>query len=172
MKKYSRMHPSKFSIALIFALVFLIGPGDIVHAQDYRSAVGGRLGTYVAGSFSTFVSESGSVEVIAGITREANESNFIFGSFYRRHFDVTNQVPTLKWYAGIGLYINSIEEAASKSELTFLPSAIIGMEYSLEHTPVNFFIDISPYYNTKSGSDSDFDLHANLGVRYVLSTRN
>ena len=156
--------------SLIFIMLLLLGSIKISSAQDYRSSVGGRLGTYVSGSFTTFTTETQSLESIAGITREANDSQFLFGSFYRFHFDVTSQAPTLKWYTGLGLYVNSVEEALTKSKLTFLPSAIIGMEYTLEHAPVNFFIDASPYYNSKDSSDSNFDVHANLGVRYVLSS--
>ncbi|MEM9547401.1 MAG: hypothetical protein AAGA77_15585 [Bacteroidota bacterium] len=153
---------------LVFLFICIISLNQTAAAQDYRSAIGGRLGSYISGSFTTFTSEDRSVEIIAGITREANTSQFLFGSFYRFHFDVTSQLPTLKWYAGLGLYINSLEKEASSSELTFLPSAIIGMEYTLEHTPVNFFLDLSPYYNTDSATDSNFDVHANLGVRYIL----
>jgi len=169
--KLEEMSPFKFSKLLVFVFFLLAFAVQETKAQDYKSSLGGRLGTYVAASFTTYTSETNSVEVIAGITREGNESNFLFGGFYRGHYSVTNQAPTLKWYWGIGLYVNSIEEA-SKSKLAFAPSAMIGMEYTLEHAPVNFFLDLSPNYNTNSIIDRKFDAYANLGVRYVLSSQD
>lgn len=160
---------SIYSRLLILSFFILIISSQITHAQDYKSSLGVRLGTYISTSFSTYISEGRSVEGLAGITREANQTDFILGGFYKFNMDVTSQVPTLKWYFGAGLYLNFNNEAGNVS---FLPSSIIGMEYTLEHTPVNFFLDISPFYNINSNSDNSFNIHANLGARYVLSSYN
>ncbi len=159
-----------YSRSLIFIFLFLVCFSQFVQAQDYKSSIGGRLGTYAAVSFSTYLSEGRSLEAMAGITREANQSDFIFGSFYKFHLGVTAQVPTLNWYAGIGLYINSRKET-SENRVSFAPAAIVGMEYTLEYTPVNFFIDVSPNYDSATVLNSKFNVHANLGVRYILSSQ-
>lgn len=140
----------------------------MLQAQDYKSALGARLGTYISASYSTYLSEARSVEAMVGITREANQSDYILGGFYKLHMDVTSQAPTLKWYFGLGMYIDLKSVAGNK--VLFSPSGIVGLEYTLEHTPVNFFVDVSPYYSLNSNIDSKFNTHANLGVRYVISS--
>jgi len=166
-RNYSKMILFKHSKSLVFIIFLLVTIGQSVQAQDYKSALGGRLGTYISISFSAYVSEDVSIEMIGGLTREANQSDFIFGGFYKYHRNVTSQVPSLNWYFGAGFYVNLKDEASEK--VSFAPGGIIGMEYTLDHTPVNFFIDASPNYNLNSDSDSNFNIHANLGVRYVIS---
>ena len=134
-------------------------------AQDYKSSIGLRLGTYFAGSFTTYVSEKASVELLAGISREANRSQWNFGGFYKIHNSVASEVPTLNWYFGAGLYVRFTDIESEK--VKFAPSGILGMEYSLEHTPVNFFVDVSPHYRINSGPG--FDVHASMGVRYIIN---
>lgn len=154
-----------FVISFIIVLSF----SQVSSAQDYKTSIGGRLGTYVAVSFSGYSSEGRSVEGIVGITREANQSDLIFGGFYKIHFNVSSQLPTLSFYSGVGLYVN-IFKVGDVSDVSLAPSAMIGMEYTLEHAPANFFLDVSPYYAIGSNNNSKFNVHANLGVRYVLSS--
>ena len=152
-------------IKIIFLMGFLLW-GQLGIAQDYQSSLGGRLGTYTAVSYTKYLGESNAVEAIAGITRAANQSNYTFGGYYKLHFGVSTNIPTLSYYFGLGALINLEKEGEGRT--TYLaPSALTGMEYSLEHAPVNFFLDFSTYY--QKNLDSTLDLHANLGVRYILS---
>lgn len=166
-KYIGSMNYSRPFKSMLVTMLFLITSVHYSFGQDYKSSVGGRLGTYVAASYTQFISEGRSFELLAGITRQANQSDFVFGGFYKLHRPASSQVPMLNWYLGGGIYISSIEDGES-DKISLAPSAIIGLEYSLDHTPVNFFIDVSPYYDT-GRSDSKLDMHANLGVRYVLS---
>jgi len=160
------MNLSMYSRSLLFSIMFFVCSIQLAQAQDYEGSFGGRLGTYTAVSLSIYTAEGRSFEALLGLTRVANQSDFLIGSFYKFHFDVTSELPTLKWYSGLGL-IASFEEELGHNKVKFSPSAIVGMEYTLEHTPVNFFIDVSPNY--KINSESKFRVHANLGVRYIFS---
>ena len=147
---------------LIFSFLMSANLGA---AQDYQSSLGLRLGTYSALSFTNNFSESRGMEVLAGITREANQSNYIFGGFYKIQNHVTSNLPTLSYYLGVGTMINIEKEEGGRS--TYLaPGAITGMEYTLEYAPVNFFLDITTYY--QKNLESTLNFHANLGVRYTI----
>jgi len=137
-------------------------------AQDYQSSLGGRLGTYVALSYNHYVAENASVEGITGITRLANQSNFLFGGYYKRHVNISSRVSTLSFYFGPGALVNFVSVPDGTNVVLAL-SGLVGLEYAMEHVPVNFFLDIGPYYNVNSDLGDDFDLHANVGVRYILN---
>ena len=138
---------------------------NFVSAQEYQSSIGLRLGTYSALSYTNNFSESRGIEVLTGITREANQSNYIFGGFYKIQNHVTSNLPTLSYYLGLGTMVNFQKEEGGRS--TYLaPGAITGMEYSLEYAPVNFFLDLTTYY--QKNLESTLNFHANLGVRYIL----
>jgi hypothetical protein len=155
---------------VILSIILLLCTSQLLTAQDYNKAIGLRLGTYVGASFTAYTSEHKSVEAIAGITRQANQTDYLFGAFYKYHFVVSSDIPTLNWFSGVGAFL-FLEEESSSNKLNVAPSAVIGMEYTLEHTPVNFFIDVSPHWNITTNTDSKFNIHANLGVRYVLSQK-
>ena len=154
------------SIVLLF-IIFLYS-SQSADAQDYDKSIGLRLGTYVGASFTAYTSSNKSIEVIAGLTRQANQSDYIFGGFYKYHLTISSDIPTLNWYSGLGVML-FLEEENGSNKVNIAPGGIVGLEYTLEHTPVNFFIDVNPHYKVNSNSNSKFNIHANLGVRYVIS---
>lgn len=137
-------------------------------SQDYKQSFGLKLGTYVSTSFTAYTSENRSIEVIAGITRSANQTDYIFGGFYRFHSRVSSDIPTLNWYSGFSLFA-FLEEENGSDKVNIAPGTLLGMEYTLEHTPVNFFIDAAPHYDVTTNNGNRFDIHANLGVRYIIN---
>jgi hypothetical protein len=159
-------HKSLKNLILAFILILCTSP--FLVGQDYNKAIGVRLGTYVGGSFTTYASKHKSVEIIAGITREANQTDYIFGAFYKFHLVISSDIPTLNWFSSVGALV-FLEEEAGSNKINFAPAAIVGLEYTLEHSRVNFFIDATPYFNVTTKSNTKFSVHANLGVRYVLS---
>ncbi|MDF1695044.1 MAG: hypothetical protein P1U56_04405 [Saprospiraceae bacterium] len=135
-------------------------------AQEYDFLIGARLGTYISGSVVKKASEGRTYEAMIGITREANQSDYVFGAFYKFHVQISEQLPSLNWYAGGGAYMK-LSDITGRNVYNFSPSIISGMEYTLEDSPVNFFIDVSPYYRVNGSDDSRFNIHANVGVRYI-----
>lgn len=155
---------------IVFVSLMFLSTFSNLNAQDYGHSVGLKLGTYVGTSFSSYVSENRSFEVIAGITRQANQTDYIFGASFRFHTHVTSEIPTLNWYSGFVAFA-FLEEESGSEKVNLAPGVLLGMEYTLEYTPVNFFIEVAPYYDITTKLDSRFDIHANLGVRYVLNRK-
>ena len=83
----------RFLKTVILVFIFALCTIQSASAQDYNEAIGFRLGTYVAASFTTYNTEHTSIEGIAGITRQANQSDYIFGLFYKYHFSISSDVP-------------------------------------------------------------------------------
>ncbi len=150
-------------IRAIIVVIFTLSISSNVSAQDYKSSAGLRLGTYIAASVKTFISEKAAVEVIAGISREGGNSIATVGGFYEIHNQFTNDIPTLKWYYGGGAFI-ALGNKNIKTNLAV--TGIIGLEYTLESTPLNLFIDGIPYISLTN--EYKFDAEASLGARYTF----
>ena len=148
-------------VSIIISCVFCFSNNTI--AQDYKYSAGLRLGTYVAGSFKTFISEKQAVEIIAGIAREGGNSITTVGGFYQIHNSFAADTPTLSWYFGGGAFVGF-----GNSDITtnVALAGIIGLEYTFVSTPINLFIDGIPYLSLNN--DFSFDAEASLGVRYIF----
>lgn len=138
--------------------------------QAYQSSVGARLGTSFTGSYKMFVSERNALEGIVGIDRttvgapffRVSSTSLVLGAFYQIHNPLDLDGVGFSWYYGFGgfAYIGDISG--------IVPSGIIGLEYTLEDSPVNFFIDASPGLYIGDGG-SDFDITGFIGARYILN---
>ena len=165
-ENYTKMIRHKRLKYLSLSFLLLVFFAQEGKAQDYESSIGGRLGTYISLSYTNYLSEGKSLEFLGGITREANQSDYILGAYYRIHKPVSSTVPSLNWFFGLGILLNLQDEG--DDDISATPAGIIGMEYSLEHAPVNFFVDLSPYADLRDNIDDTIKLHANLGVRYIM----
>jgi len=152
----------KYTYLLVIFIVGIMATQSV--AQDYRTSVGARLGTYFAGSYKTFISEKSALEGVAGISRVGGQSLLSLGAYYQRHHTFTSDIPTLKWYYGGGLFT-----ALGNSDIDTNMSitAAIGLEYTFEDTPINIFIDALPYYSLTNSNG--IETEASLGVRYILN---
>ena len=152
--------------AYLLCICFMLSGATLVQAQEYDFLIGARLGTYISGSLVKKAGEGRTYEGMIGLTREANQSDFIMGAFYKFHFPISEQLPTLNWYIGGGAYF-TLSDLSGRNVYNFDPGIITGMEYTLEDQPVNFFLDVSPYYRLKESVESNFNIQANVGVRYL-----
>ncbi|MFT6781691.1 MAG: hypothetical protein ACJA1A_001613 [Saprospiraceae bacterium] len=152
---------SLIRVSIIISCVLCFSNSTL--AQDYKHSAGIRLGTYVAGSFKTFISEKQAVELIAGIGREGGNSITTVGGFYQVHNAFAADTPTLKWYFGGGAFIG-LGNSDIKTNVAL--AGIIGLEYTFDTTPINIFIDGTPYLSLTN--DFAFDAEASLGVRYIF----
>jgi hypothetical protein len=147
-------------------------------AQDYKSAIGLRLGYPLSVSFKTFLNESNAVEVYAG-TRGYGSG---FGSYrwwivsgaYQIHKPLEiGDIEGLGYYFGAGasVFFWSFDEGfgGDYSTTTFGIQAYAGLNYSLENTPINITVDWIPTYFF-SGFGSGFGAgYGTIGIRYILS---
>ena len=148
-------------------LIVLLFSGDIA-AQAYQSSAGARLGTSFTGSYKMFISESNAIEGIVGIDRAStgllrqSTTSLLVGAFYQIHNPLDLEGVGFSWYYGFGglVYLGDITG--------IVPSGIIGLEYTMSDSPVNFFIDASPgLYIGNTGSN--LDIAGFIGARYILN---
>ncbi len=157
----------------IFSLVLLTTVS--VSGQDYNSAIGGKIGYGLVGSYKTFLNEKAAVEAFAGI----NWSGLVVGGQYQSHSPISD-VERLKWYWGGGAIFStwSYGLGLGKAYSTFGISGVIGLDYSIEDVPVNISLDWSPtiylwdsfenIYGISTLSRFNSGLAA-VSVRYILN---
>jgi len=132
-------------------------------AQAYDSSVGLRIGTYFAGSYKMFFNETNAVEGIAGFTRSGGQSLITLGALYQIHTPFSSDVPRLYYYYGAGGFL-TLGNDDINTNIAFAGN--IGLEYTLEDSPLNFFMDVLPIINFANGID--LEAEASVGVRYTF----
>ena len=148
---------------------------NFISAQSYKSSVGLRLGSPLAGSYKTFLSEDTSIEGIVGFgsySRYVNYTNFRLAYLKNREipsFDING----LNWYygAGLGVFIWSYDDlyfGESSSATAFGISGYVGMEYVFDSLPISVSLDWAPTIIV-SGFGSGFGAgYGSVAVRYTL----
>ena len=155
---------------LLYVFVFLFGSFGVSQAQDYSSAVGLRLGYPISATYKTFLNETSAVEGYVGYRSFFGFSEFRVNAAYLIHNEIED-VDRLKWYygAGPGLVFYSYDNifAGDQGGIGIILSGYIGLEYTLEGTPISFSIDWTPGFviGGQSGFGAD---NGALAVRYIL----
>ena len=120
-----------------------------VHAQDYTTAVGIRLGPNSAAitsgfTIKHFLNEKTAVEGIVGI----NDGFGVCG-LYEIHFPIES-VKNLQWFVGPGAYLafrNSTYNFRNGGSTNFGAAGVIGADYKFEDIPLNISLDWKPELN-------------------------
>ncbi|MBK7694421.1 MAG: hypothetical protein IPI30_08860 [Saprospiraceae bacterium] len=89
---------AKFLTLFVF---FLLGSVCTLKAQDYKSAIGARLGYPLSLSYKTFISEKGAIEGILGFRGYSYYSWITVSALYQHHMPIKS-VEGLNWYVGGG----------------------------------------------------------------------
>jgi hypothetical protein len=125
----------------ILLLAFFVALATFTQAQNYKTAIGVRLGpntAAISGGFTIkhFINENTALEGIIGV----NNGLGICG-LYEKHFNI-EAVNNLQWFAGFGGYV------AFNSSNTFVGGAgIVGLDYKFEEIPLNISLDWKPELN-------------------------
>ncbi len=158
---------------LIFTLMFVFVCLFAAHSQNYKSAVGLRLGVPVSASFKHFINEKGAVEVFLGYRNWTFGSWFNVGGLYEHHLPITS-VEGLQWYFGGGLaaffwnYDNFLGSDEFGSTSVGVVGAL-GLDYKFANAPVNLSIDWLPLFYLGNGYYDGFSGgYGALSVRYTL----
>lgn len=157
---------------LLLVFVFLLGTFGISQAQDYNSAVGLRFGYPLSVTYKTFLNESSAVEAYAGLRSYSFYKEFRVNAAYLIHNELES-VDRLKWYYGAGpglaFYSYSSGFFGDEGGMSITLSGYLGLEYTLENTPVSFSVDWVPTFYL-GGFGSGFGAgYGALSARYVLS---
>jgi hypothetical protein len=154
---------------LIITCFLAMAIAGITNAQDYKSAVGGKLGYGLVASYKTFLNEKNAIELFGGL----RWGGLAAGGFYQIHKDIPS-VDNLRWFLGGGASFSTWSFVGSGyTELT--AHFDIGLEYTFEDMPLNVSVDYAPgfvlvdtwdfagTYNRFRGG------YGALTVRYILN---
>ncbi len=151
-------------LTLVLALTLGV---SALFAQDYKQAIGLRLGYDLSITYKTFVSQENFVDV--GINLEPfKKDSFgvtVYG-FYDWNFDIP-QVDGLSWYVGpgaqVGLHTHAFYVAINGQ---------IGLEYKFNNIPLTLSLDYAPGLGIYMGKEAVGFAYAGgfggLGVRYTF----
>ena len=166
----------KFFVTLV---ILFVGFGFINHSsaqvQDYKSAIGIRLGYPLSLSYKTFISNAGAVEGILGYRNWSYYSWFSVGALYEHHMPIS-AVDGLAWYVGGGAqayfwsfdkdyYLNSSDFAT----FSFGLMGALGLDYKFANIPLNISADWLPTFVIGGEFLTGFGgSYGGLGVRYTF----
>ncbi len=144
-------------------------------SQNYKSAVGGKLGYGLVGTYKTFLSEKSAVDIFGGITWGGG---LAAGAYYEIHKDIES-VENLQWYFGAGGSFTTYTYGAflAGSYYNVGVAGVIGLDYKFEDYPINASIDWAPTfvvadnYNYSGLGLTRFRTgFGALSIRYVLGS--
>ena len=156
-----------FTLALVVACLFTAS------AQEYKSAIGLRLGSPLSISFKQFISEPGAIEVFAGFRNYSGYGWFNIGGLYQHHFGLEDVTPGLKWYVGGGasaFFWNYDYDLPGEDDTNVSIGILgnLGLDYKFTTAPINLSVDWVPSIFI-NGYGSGFGAgYGALSVRYTF----
>jgi hypothetical protein len=163
----------KITLLTVFTILFVLTSGK---AQDYETAVGGRLGYGLIGSYKKFIDDAPALEFIAGFGLGSVGVGVLGGAFYQHHMDIA-EIDRLRWYVGGGAIANTFSYAFTSTSYFELSAAFaIGLDYSFEDIPLNLSLDYTPGFVILSSLGNFNDRGVNrfrgqygsITARYIL----
>ncbi len=163
----------RYCFSVIFAVLFL-SELPVVRSQNYRTALGLRLGAPHCISLKRFTGNADAIEVFAGYRyRGRKDSWFNLGGLYEHHSPIAG-APGLRWYVGGGaavLFWNYVDNwpLAGYARTTVSLLGALGLDFKLSNAPINLSADwvpivflgyMGPYFGGGYGA---------IGVRYTFN---
>lgn len=159
-------------IAIILSLLFIAL--STIQAQNYKSAVGARLGYPLSASYKLFLNESHAVEGFVG-TRGFTYwrwTNVSIAYQIHKPFNNDNIPEGFQWYYGGGgsVYFWNWNTGFGNGEnnTSFGVQGYIGLDYTFQNIPLNLSVDWVPTFFVNgfgSGFGSGFGA---IAARYTL----
>ena len=134
---------------ITLAVALIAGCALTSYSQDYKSAIGLRLGYPISASYKTFISDPGAIEVFAGFRSWTGYSWFNIGGLYEHHAEIPG-ADGLKWYFGGGAsaffwsYDSNFIDSGSSTSFGLL--GVIGLDYKFAEAPINLSVDWIPTF--------------------------
>jgi hypothetical protein len=158
---------------ILFTFLLCVVFVNAAQSQNYKSAVGLRLGYPLSLSYKTFISEPGAIEVFAGLRSYSFYRWFAVGGLYEHHKPIS-EVEGLSWYFGGGAsarfwsFDDTFLAGTGSSSTSFAILGTVGLDYSFKDTPLNLSIDWVPAFSLNGyGNGFDAGLGA-ISARYIL----
>lgn len=157
---------------ILFLLLFVgLGMTTNTQAQDYKSAIGLRLGYPISITYKTFLNETNAIEIFGGFRSYNQYTTVNVTAGYLLHNDFPD-VERLKWYYGLGggvaFYNFDNDFVVDDDGLSIVINGFLGLDYTLKDTPINLSVDWIPGIFI-GGYGSGFGAgRGALSVRYIL----
>jgi len=160
-------------ICLIPVLFILF---STLQAQNYKTAVGARLGYPLSASIKHFINDSHAVEAYVG-TRGRFDYRFTsISAAYQIHKPLSiDGFDGLSWYYGFGgsVYFWSWDDqysfyANEFNGTSFGIQGYLGLDYKFENIPLSLTVDWVPSFFINGFGSGFGGGYGALGVRYVL----
>ncbi len=129
----------------LFIIVLILSASFASKAQDYKTAVGLRIGAYNGASIKHFIKEKSALEGI--LTTRWNSVQLT--GLYEYHLDFPD-VDELNWYFGGGASFRNYN-ASNKNNYAYNATSlglvgVIGLEYTFIDIPLSLSLDWMPYF--------------------------
>jgi hypothetical protein len=158
-----------------FLILAILGIAISSQAQDYKSAIGLRLGVPLSVSYKTFINEKAALEFVVGYRNTTYWNYFSIGAYYQHHMPIQS-VDGLSWYVGGGAsahfwsYDDVYYANTDYGTTTFGISGCIGLDYKFAEIPLNLSVDWIPtFYISSDIYDGFRGGEGALAVRYTLN---
>ena len=156
---------------IITAFVAMFMYAASVQAQDYKSAVGAKLGYGLIGSYKTFLNESAALYIFGGI----RWGGIAAGAYYLKHKPISS-VERLTWYWGFGGSFTTWDYGIAGLDNYYEVgvSGVLGLDYSFDDIPLNLSVDWAPTFVLLDSWDSTGSYnrfrggYGALTARYIL----
>lgn len=160
---------------LVMALM-LITTFSAVQAQDYKSAIGGKLGYGLIATYKTFLTESSAVDIFGGI----RWGGFVVGAYWEKHYPIAS-VDNLQWYWGLGGSLTTWDYGVGITNDNYTEiglSGVLGLDYTFDDIPLNLSVDWAPTFVVYDTWDNIYGSYGGnrfrggygaLSARYIIN---
>ena len=140
-------------------------------AQNYKTAVGARIGYPLTLSGKYFIDESIAVEANLGLRAFSGYSWVALSAAGLKHKPL-DVLDGLNWYYGAGLSVyfwrfDQINTLSSSSSLGL--QGYVGLYYTFKKSPINVTIDWTPTFFINGYTSGLGTRFGGLGIRYTLN---
>ncbi len=162
---------------LVLSFLGVLFCSTSIYGQEFKSAIGLRLGYPTSVTYKTFITESAALEFFAGTRGQRNVVNgngwrwWSLSGAYQIHKPVNlDGIEGLNYYYGFGataLFWNFDFETDDNTTV-FGAQGYLGLSYTLRNQPINFSADWIPTFLIGGFSNGFGGGYGSFAVRYVL----
>ncbi len=142
------------------------------HAQQFKTAIGARLGSPLSISFKTHINESNAIELIAGRRGYTGYGWWNVGAAYQIHKPLEiGDIDGLQYYFGVGasaFFWNYDDVFFDETTTSMGIQGYLGAQYTFENTRISVTTDWIPTYFVSSFIAGFGGGYGGVGIRYVL----
>ncbi|TZF82994.1 hypothetical protein FW774_11865 [Pedobacter sp. BS3] len=129
--------------SLSFIAVFAFLLVNKTQAQDYKHALGVRVGAYNGINFKTFLNAQNALDFNLNF-RSHDDYKYVFiTGLYEIHNNIQN-APGLRWYYGGGASLGSSKPKYADGSFFLSADGVLGLDYKFTGAPINLALDWRP----------------------------